>query len=168
MSEQLHEALMPQVLSRIQAVLFAKVRTRVSLDDVCQDVFLDMFVQIRKGQSNLTTDREFVSWVLSIAVNKARKTNKDATRQKRDVSRDLHLADDMRLESVCSTSGQQSLSEWNDTIDRLNPKHQEIVRMLMLDYTKREIAARQGVNERTIRRHVKEIQVALESFHMAS
>jgi RNA polymerase sigma-70 factor, ECF subfamily len=143
------EELVAQCQPRLRAFLHKMLGDRQAIDDVAQDVWADVFRDLRK----LNDTGAFVPWFYAIARNRTFRLLRDRGNAKNLATIDeQQLADDSDDEPDFTAEDAQAV---HTGMDRLVPEHREVLFLrFMEEMSYQEIAAVVGAPVGTVRSRI--------------
>jgi RNA polymerase sigma factor (sigma-70 family) len=172
-AEVLYRRYIDSVTRTVACHLTAKFRDRIGTEDMVQNVFLAVFIRLKKDTINFRNDASFGCWIRRFAKNKVRRCIRYEVAMKRSINREAgslnqmaanegsyELATDHRVTAVDHLIQRETLVELRRTLDR---KCYRVVEMLMAGYNQAEIAKIVRLSSRTIRRRIKVIREVLRA-----
>ncbi|QDT48978.1 ECF sigma factor [Symmachiella dynata] len=146
----------------------AGLARRVDPEDILQSVYRSLFVRVQQGEFELGAGRDLWQLLVTMTLNKVRRSAKYHGAGKRDMSKDQSVRADADPLDHIPGSGEPGPEEAAMLVDEteaflktLKPQDRPIVELRLQGYNSIEIAEQTGRAERSVRRILKQIQERL-------
>ncbi len=158
-ASQLHERYGERLVQLARKRLANKWQGRFDPEDVVQSVFRTMFRRTRSGSFEFQKDDDFWKLMVTITLNKVRNKVRG---KKRDPDREQNQFDDGLAAIICREPGTLDLVVFTDLLKevqrRLSPIEQHLLTLRLEGHTQDEIAEKNEVDVRTVRRRLMKIR----------
>ncbi len=168
--QELYDRYSHHVLRVVRRRLDQKLRAKFDSADFAQAVWLSFFVQPRH-QFQFQRPEELIAFLANLAQNKL----VDALRQrygtrKYNINREHSLEGSAALQSLEVADRQPSPSQmlmaedrWEQLLAQQTPRDRRILELLRQGFTHEETARQVGVNEKTVRRLIRKLDLGSTS-----
>jgi RNA polymerase sigma factor (sigma-70 family) len=165
------------LLELARSNLHRRIRRRADEEDVLQSMYKSFCLRQQRGEFDLAGRDELWKLLVTITLRKARNAAKKQVRDKRDIAREVTLADHDESESAHWALEQMDAAGpspaeaalLNEALERrlealADPDLRQIALWRLEGYTNREIADRLDCTERSVERRLERIRSKWKSY----
>jgi RNA polymerase sigma-70 factor, ECF subfamily len=156
----------PELLALITGRMQQRLQQRLAPEDILQEVFLSFCARQQRGEFDLANRDQFLSLIVTIALNKICSAARRELRQRRDVRRERPLEsgsderpgidpEDYRAAPDVAT---EIAEEVESLVGRLPPECREVVLLRLEGQTVEEIARKIDRTPRTVERRLERVR----------
>ncbi len=138
---------------------------RVDPEDILQSVYRSLFVRVQKGEYELGSGRDLWKLLVTMTLNKVRRSSKFHGADKRSMSKDQSMRSDgdplaniPRSDEPTPEDAAMLVDEVQTFLNTLKPQDRPIVELRLQGCNSIEIAEQTGRAERSVRRILQQIQ----------
>lgn len=153
--------------------LAAELAARVDPEDIVQSAYRSFFVAARQGRFTVSESGDLWRLLVEVTLHKLYRQASRHKAARRSVRRDRASRDGSIWQRVAGTEPTPeqaaiAAEELEALLKKLPPQGREVVALALQGHQQREIAAKLGVGDRTVRRWLKAARVALAAESSAS
>ena len=146
--------------------LAAELAARVDPEDIVQSAYRSFFVAARQGRFTVSESGDLWRLLVEVTLHKLYRQAARHKAARRSVRRDRSSSDGSIWQRVASTEPTPeqaaiAAEELEALLKKLPPQGREVVALALQGHQQREIAAKLGVADRTVRRWLKTSRAAL-------
>ena len=148
--------------------LAARLAARVDPEDIVQSAYRSFFVAARQGRFAVSASGDLWRLLVEVTLHKLYRQAARHKARRRSVERERASSDDGSWDRVTSgepTPEQAAIAaeEMEALLTKLSPRGREAVELVLQGYEQREIAAKLGCADRTVRRWVEAARAILRA-----
>ncbi len=146
-----------------------RLARRVDPEDILQSVYRSLFVRVQKGEYELGSGRDLWKLLVTMTLNKVRRSSKFHGAEKRNMSHDQSVRSDVNpldhagADEPGPEEAAMLVDEVRSFLDSLRPQDRPVVELRLQGLNSIEIAEQTGRAERSVRRILQQIQQKLEA-----
>lgn len=161
----LHQRYGERLIQLARKRLSAKFQGRLDPEDVVQSVFRTIFRRTRNGAFEFEKDDDLWKLLVTVTLNKVRNKVRG---KKRDPNREVGQFDDSLAAIMSGEPSTLDLVTFTDLLNeicgQLSPIESELLTLRLEGFTQEEIASKNNVDVRTIRRRIGKIREKVAAF----